>query len=210
MSEEAAKADGDRAAASEAKAADEKFLARLKAECKGTSDAWENRQKEAKAEMEAINQAKEILASRVKVFNQESVSFLQVSKVASKDLSSQDKLEQAKVRQTLMNHFRKLGNKLHSVSILNLITVANAAPMDKVKTLIKGLIEKLEKEAAEAADTHAFCEEEKKKSADSKDKTQTTIDKLDARLDKAQAKTAELSERITELSDEIATIDKSV
>lgn len=210
LTEEAAEAEADRAAATEAKAADEKFLARLKAECKGTSDAWANRQKEAKAEMEAINQAKEILASRVKVFNQESVSFLQVSKVASKDLSSQDKLEQAKVRQTLMNHFRKLGNKLHSVSILNLITVANAAPMDKVKTLIKGLIEKLEKEAAEAADTHAFCEEEKKKSADSKDKTQATLDKLDARLDKAEAKSAELSERMAELSDEIAAIDKSV
>merc|ERR1719316_1495868 len=163
--------------------------------------------------MEAINKAKEIIESRVKVFNQESVSFLQTSQVSSlkvKDLSSQDKLEQAKVRQTLMNHFRKLGNKLHSVSILNLITVANAAPMDKVKTLIKGLIEKLEKEAAEAADTHAFCEEEKKKSADSKDKTQATLDKLDARLDKAEAKSAELSERMAELSDEIAAIDKSV
>merc|ERR1719159_1929373 len=211
MTEEAASAEADKAAASEAKAADEKFLARLKAECKGTSDAWETRQKEAKAEMEAINKAKEIIASRVKVFQQQSVSFLQTSQVSSiKDLSAQDKLEQAKVRQTLMNHFRKLGNKLHSLSMLNLISVANAAPMDKVKGLIKGLIEKLEKEAAEAADTHAFCEEEKKKNADSKDKTEATIERLDARLDKAQAKTAELSERITELSDEITAIDKAV
>merc|ERR1719388_774708 len=211
LTEEAAKAESERAEASEAKAADEKFLARLKAECKGTSDAWETRQKEAKAEMEAINKAKEIIASRVKVFQQQSVSFLQTSQVSSiKDLSAQDKLEQAKVRQTLMNHFRKLGNKLHSLSMLNLISVANAAPMDKVKNLIKGLIEKLEKEAAEAADTHAFCEEEKKKNADSKDKTQATLDKLDARLDKAEAKSAELTERITELSEEITAIDKSV
>lgn len=210
LSEEAAEAEAEKGAASEAKAADEKFLARLKAECKGTSDAWATRQTEAKAEMEAINQAKEILASRVKVFNQESVSFLQVASTRTMDLSAQDQLEQAKVRQTLMNHFRKLGSKLHSVSMLNLISVANAAPMDKVKNLIKGLIEKLEKEAAEAADTHAFCEEEKKKNADATDKTQATLDKLDARLDKAQAKTAELSERITELSDEITAIDESV
>jgi len=211
LSEEAAKAEAERAAASEAKAADEKFLARLKAECKGTADAWATRQSEAKDEMEAINQAKEILASRVKVFNQQSVSFFQTSLVSSqKDLSAQDKLEQAKVRQTLMNHFRKLGNKLHSVSMLNLISVANAAPMDKVKNLIKGLIEKLEKEAAEAADTHAFCEEEKKKNADATDKTQATLDKLGARLDKAQAKTDELNERVAVLSDEMAEIDKGV
>jgi len=211
LSEEAAKAEGEKAAASEAKAADEKFLARLKAECKGTSDAWESRQTEAKAEMEAINKAKEIIESRVNVLTQESVSFLQTSQVSSlKDLSAQDKLEQAKVRQTLMNHFRKLGNKLHSLSMLNLISVANAAPMDKVKNLIKGLIEKLEKEAAEAADTHAFCEEEKKKSADAKDKTTATIEKLESRLDKASSKSAELNERIVELSDEIAEIDKSV
>jgi hypothetical protein len=210
LSEEAAKAGEEKATASESKAADEKFLARLKAECKGTSDAWANRQTEAKAEMEAINQAKEILASRVKVFNQESVSFLQFSSTKMIDLSAQDKLEQAKVRQTLMNHFRKLGNKLHSVSMLNLISVANAAPMDKVKNLIKGLIEKLEKEAAEAADTHAFCEEEKKKNADATEKTQATLDKLGARLDKASAKSAELNERVTELSDEIVAIDEAV
>merc|ERR1719313_287988 len=91
LSEEAAEAEGERASASEAKAADEKFLARLKAECKGTADAWENRQTEAKAEMEAINKAKEIIASRVKVFNQESVSFLQVSSNKMMDLSAQDK-----------------------------------------------------------------------------------------------------------------------
>merc|ERR1719313_102699 len=100
LSEEAAEAEGERASASEAKAADEKFLARLKAECKGTADAWENRQTEAKAEMEAINKAKEIIASRVKVFNQESVSFLQTSQVSSikmVDSSAQEKLEQAKV-----------------------------------------------------------------------------------------------------------------
>merc|ERR1719321_349596 len=210
LTEEAAQAEADKAAASEAKAADEKFLARLTAEAKGTSDAWATRQTEAKAEMEAINQAKEILASRVKVFNQESVSFLQVASTRTMDLSAQDQLEQAKVRQTLMNHFRKLGNKLHSVSMLNLISVANAAPMDKVKNLIKGLIEKLEKEAAEAADTHAFCEEEKKKNADATEKTQATLDKLDARLDKAAAKSAELTERVTELSDEVVAIDKAV
>jgi hypothetical protein len=213
LTEEAANAESERAEASEAKAADEKFLARLKAECKGTSDAWENRQKEAKAEMEAINKAKEIIASRVNVLNQESVSFLQTSQVSSlkmRDSSAQDKLEQAKVRQTLMNHFRKLGNKLHSLSMLNLISVANAAPMDKVKGLIKGLIEKLEKEAAEAADTHAFCEEEKKKSADSKDKAEASIEKLEARLDKASSKSAQLNERIVELSDELTAIDKAV
>merc|ERR1719161_1002242 len=100
----------------------------------------------------------------------------------------------AKARQTLINHFRTLGNKLHSLSMLNMATVASADPMAKVKGLLKDLIAKLEKEAAEAADTHAFCEEEKAKNADAMENTQADLDKLEARLDKAKARKGELNE----------------
>merc|ERR1719146_540534 len=81
--------------------------------------------------------------------------------------------------------------------------------MDKVKGLISDLIAKLEKEAAEAADTHAFCEEEKKKNEEGLTRTTDKITDLEARLDKATAKKAGLASDIEELSDEIAEIDKA-
>merc|ERR1711862_164597 len=100
------------------------------------------RQTEATAEMAAIDKAKEILASRVKVF-------LQLK--SHRTPQSKFHLRSQKIRQTLINQFRGMGQKLGSLSMLNLVSVASTQPLDKVKGLIKGMIEKLEKEAAEAA-----------------------------------------------------------
>merc|ERR1719387_3350768 len=81
--------------------------------------------------------------------------------------------------------------------------------MAQVKNLLSDLISKLEKEAAEAANLHAFCQEEKKKTTEAKDKKQMTLDKLDSRIDKATTKKTELEENIADLSNEIAELDKS-
>merc|ERR1719265_3130384 len=67
---ERARISQEKAEAEEEKAADEKSLEETKQECDATSEAWAHRQEEAKAEMAAIEKAKEILASRVTVFIQ--------------------------------------------------------------------------------------------------------------------------------------------
>jgi chromosome segregation ATPase len=93
--------------------------------------------------------------------------------------------------------------------MLNLVSVASAQPFAKIKGLLTDLIAKLEKEAEEAANTHAFCEEEKKKNEAGIKKNTDKIDQLDARLDKAKSKVAKLSEDIETLTSEVADIDKS-
>merc|ERR1719454_536672 len=157
LAEEKGEAEGVKATNEEAKAEDEKNLKALTTECDNAASAWETRQSEASAEMAAIEKAKEILASRVKVF---------IQKVAHDEPEHQGQLQGQKIRQTLINHFRGMGQKLGSLSMLNLVSVASTQPLDKVKGLIKGMIEKLTKEAAEAASIHEFCEAEKKKNED--------------------------------------------
>merc|ERR1719298_77451 len=110
----------------------------------------------------------------------------------------------ARVRQTLMNHFRNLGTKLHSLSMLNMVSAASVQPMDKVKGLIKELIAKLTKEAADAASTHKWCEEENKKNKEAKEKTTDKLEALQLRLDKANARKAELADNVAALTEEIA------
>merc|ERR1719158_1677757 len=90
-----------------------------------------------------------------------------------------------KLRAALISHFRGLGNKLHSLAMLNLVTVAAQDPMQKVKDLLTELIAKLEKEAKEAADLHAFCQEEKKKTKAAMEKKTMELEKLNARIEKA-------------------------
>merc|ERR1719387_302550 len=78
--------------------------------------------------------------------------------------------------------------------MLNLVSVASAQPMDKIIGLIKDMIAKLQKEAAEAAAQHEFCAAEKKK-------------KLETTLDKSEARKVELQGIIETLTNEIAEID---
>merc|ERR1711904_420876 len=70
LAEEKGEAEGVKATNEESRAEDEKNLKALTTECDNAASAWETRQTEAKEEMAAIEKAKEILASRVKVFIQ--------------------------------------------------------------------------------------------------------------------------------------------
>jgi chromosome segregation ATPase len=203
LSEEKEEALGELAQVAETKKADEGYLEKLVAECTQSSHAWQVRSSEARAEMAAIEKAKEILASRVTVLVQKVQSTKRINSDAPLDLNS------AKIRQTLINHFSSLGHRLQSVSMLNMVSVATAQPFDKIKGLIEDLLAKLEKEAEEAANTHAFCEEEKKKNEEGIKKNEDKISQLDARLDKAKAKAAKLAEDIETLTGEVADIAKS-
>jgi len=155
------------------------------------------RKKDATAEQNAIQKAMDILSSRVKVF------LLQEG-------SKRAKVETGKpvypVRQQLISHFRSLGQKLHSISMLNMVSAMSVTPMEKIKGLITDMIAKLEKEAAEAASTHAFCQEENKKNKDAKEKTQGELDKTNSRLESATAKKQGLEDRIAQLAGEIKDI----
>lgn len=207
LSEEKEEAIGELAEIAETKKADEEYLDKLVNECTASSHAWDVRQAEAKAEMAAIEKAKEILASRVTVLVQKVQSTKRMKDDAP--IAAPTDLNAAKLRQTLINHFTSLGHRLQSISMLNLVSVAKAQPFDKVKGLLEDLIAKLEKEAEEAANTHAFCQEEKKKNDEGIKKNEDKLSQLDARLDKAKAKAAKLAEDIETLSGEIADIEKS-
>lgn len=202
ISQEKAEAEEEKGDVEASKAADEKSLASTKLECDTTSEAWAKRQEEAKAEMAAIEKAKEILASRVTVLVQVKL------KTKNPEASVQQTVKGQKMRQVLINHFRNLGNKLHSLAMLNLVTVAAQDPMANVKTLLKDLIAKLEKEAKEAADLHAFCQAEKKKTKAAMDKKNMEIDKLSARIEKASTTKQQLEELVATNSEEIAETEK--
>merc|ERR1719333_1777095 len=81
--------------------------------------------------------------------------------------------------------------------------------MENVKNLLTELIAKLEKEAKEAADLHAFCQAEKKKTKAAMDKKNMEIEKLSTRIEKATATKKEQEELIATNSEEIASIEKT-
>jgi chromosome segregation ATPase len=196
ISQEKAEAVAELAETEASKAADEKTLKSVTAECTEASAAWDKRQSEAKSEMAAIEKAKGILAAGVTVLMQ------------VKGGSKGHDIPQ-KTRAKLVNHFRELGGRLHSLAMLNLVSVVSSDPMEQVKGLLGSLIEKLVKEAKEAADLHEFCKAEKEKTSAAIKKKTMTISELDARLETAGTKKQQLSESVADLTGEIAEMEKS-
>merc|ERR1719160_1204899 len=228
LAQEKAEAEEEKADVEASKAADEKSLAETKLECEQTSAAWAARQKEAAAEMAAIEKAKEILASRVTVLLVQAKVTLHAKSHSSNDDEDEEdddddvdekrvkadsdvkaSVKTQKTRQLLINHFRTVGNKLRSLAMLNLVTTVAQDPMEQVKGLLTDLIAKLEKEAKEAADLHAFCQAEKKKTKAAHEKKTMEIDKLSVRIEKASATKKEQEELIATNSEEIAATEKA-
>lgn len=198
LSEEKAQAEAENKQATASKAADEKALQELVMTCNDAAAAWDARQKDAAAEQAAITKAQEILGSRVKVFLQ-----VQGQKSEKTDQSNEPNVVRAK----LIKKFRTLGTKLRSISMLNMVSAMSVTPMEKIKGLISDMIEKLTKEAAEAANMHAFCQEETKANKEANEKTQGELDTTNNRLEAALAKKQDLQDRVAELSGEIKEID---
>merc|ERR1719502_2404024 len=126
---------------------DEKYLEELTQSCSMKAKEWATRQKDAAGELAAIAKAKEVLEDGLKVFLQVS------SKTHSKDDESSAK------RDRVLSLLSKIED--HTYFFTQIKSEARAGgPFDKVKGLIESMISRLEKEAAEEADTKAFCDKE--------------------------------------------------
>merc|ERR1719443_271186 len=150
------------------KAADEEYAGTLKTECESKSAEWDERQKSAKAEMGAIEKAKEILVSGVKAFVQVTTK----TRRWSPDDADEDDAT-ASARTKVVGILKRLSADHHSFALAQMASMASSDPFVKIRGLIEDMIEKLLKEAQEDATHEAFCQEEMGKSTKSKEEKQT-------------------------------------
>merc|ERR1719482_1639030 len=152
--------------------------------------------------MAAVDKAKEILATGVKVFVQVSSN----SRVSVRDIGDDD--ESAK-RGALVTKLKQMARQYHSFALMEMVTAASSDPFVKIRGLIEDMLSKLAAEAAEEATQEAFCNEEMGKSKKSQAEKTMDLDKLKARLDKAETGKAKLEGDVKELEEEVAKIDSS-
>jgi len=190
-----ASASSELAATQKSVAADTATLASLKQSCTSKAAEWDARQKSAGEEIGAIDKAKEILSSGVKVF-------LQVkAKSTTRDDNDSEK------RNRVSDLMRSLAVKDHTYALSQLASAAQSDPFGKVRGLIEAMIDRLAKQAAEEAEAKSFCDGEMQKSKAKQASLTAASDKHAARIEKATASKATLAEQTKALQAEIAEMD---
>jgi len=117
--------------------------------------------------------------------------------------------DQQTARSKIARKLQGLGRKFHSFALMQLASAAQSDPFVKIRGLIEDMIDKLLKEAQEAATHEAFCQEEMGKTKKSQEDKTMKLDKFTARVDKAESSLAELTESVKTLEAEVAEIDKA-
>lgn len=165
------------------------------AEVKSTTDLKHNEQDQRAAtradELKAINKAIEILTAQF--------SFIQTD--SKLGLNKQVRGDVAAVLA-----------KVSSVALQQLANRIEAAndPFVKVRGMIKDMVSKLEKQAAEEATHNAWCNKETKETKAKRDALQAEVDKFSARAAKLEAAIDTLKQEIATLSGETADLEKQV
>jgi len=198
-----AAAAGEKAEVEKTKAADEIYLQTVTLDCKTKADEWAARQKSATEELAAVDKAKEILSSGVKVFVQVT------AKAHSMVKNDDDDLASTKTRMRVVEQLKNMGRQFNSFRLVQLASSASQDPFGKVRGLINNMIEALVKEANEEASAKAFCDEELAKSNKAKDEKMLKLDQFQSRIDGAATTKAELQQDIKTLQGELAEIDKA-
>merc|ERR1719324_1988629 len=210
------------AAAVKDKAADEKTLSDLEAECAQKGLSFKEKQDLRTEEIAAIAKAIEILSSgAVSGAAEKHLSLTQISYIrqplkatsfvqlrASSNGAGAQKAEG--IRRKVSDFLAKEAKRQHSRKLGLLADKLAADPFSKVKKLIEDMITRLLEEANADAEKEGFCDKELGTSKITRDKLTAEIDELDAAIEEGKAMIMKLTEDIATLTKEVGELDAAV
>jgi len=209
-----ATAKGDLATTTADKAADEKYLKDLTAECDKKSTDFAARQKLRAEELEAIHKAKDIIASPdvTGMGEKHLPQLLQVkkAKATKKSMALLRSKSDSPVRAKLMAFLSSAAKSTQSKLLLSLAEKVADGPFDKVKKMIKDMIVKLMEEATEESEHKGWCDTEMASNKQTREDKSDSVSTLSAQQELLTAKISTLGSDMAELSDAISAIDAAV
>merc|ERR1719215_2241722 len=155
-------------------------------------------------ELKALAMAKKAVVENTAGAGGQTYSFMQISSSLG-------------LRQTeAVQYIKDLAKKQHAPALAQLASrIASAMKLSngddvfaKIKGMIGDMIEKLEQEAAEAAELKEWCDKEIAESTAKKEDITATFEKLSTKLDTATARSEKLKEEVATLQKELADLAK--
>lgn len=207
--EKKATASGKMEVSLKEKAASETYLADTQQECMEKASDFETASAERTEEVKTLMTAKKILLNQGKpTLAQVPPSFLQVSAKASSKVAVPQDTKEAYARQlAAANYLRNYDSD--SWVLMQVSDKVLADPFGKVKEMLYGMIDKLEKEQAAEAEHKAWCDGEMKKTTAQKGKKEARLNEVQIRLEKTDADITKLTEDVSVLVEELQQLDEA-
>jgi len=207
----AAQAKGDMAEATRVKDEDEKYVRDLDAMCKQKASDFEIRQTTRGEEIEAINNAMEIIGSGdVAGAGSKHLPGLVQRKAKSlaqlRSSGRQPSSSQAEVASFLASQAATSGSRQLSM----LAAHVSADPFVKVRNMIEAMITKLQEEASDEADEKGWCDEELSTNEQTREAKTTRTAELKASVEEMTAAAQKLANDIASLETQVVELDSSV
>merc|ERR1719456_1260738 len=197
-----AAAEGDLAVTTKALNEDVTALAGLHQDCMTKAEDFEAETTSRGEELKALAMAKKAVKDNTGGATEQQYSFLQLSS----DAKNFEVIRMVKdlARKQHAPELAQLASRLGSAVRLN----HGADVFAKIKGMISDMIEKLEQEAAEAAELKEWCDKEIAESTAKKEDITATFEKLSTKIDSASARSEKLKEEVATLQKELADLAK--
>jgi chromosome segregation ATPase len=197
-SEIKAAAEGDLGVTTKDLNEDVNALGSLHQDCMTKAEDFEAETNSRGEELKALAMAKKAVKDNTGGATEQQYSFLQVSS----DSTNFEVIRMVKdlARKQQAPELAQLASRLSSAVRLN----HGADVFAKIKGMISDMVEKLEQEAAEAAELKEWCDKEIAESTDKKEEADALFEKLSTKLNSAESKSAKLKEEVAQLQKELA------
>ena len=202
-SEIKAGAEGDLGVTTKDLNEDTNALGSLHQDCMTKAEDFEAETTSRGEELKALAMAKKAVTENTGGATDQQYSFMQLSS----DSKNFEVIRMVKdlARKQHAPELAQLASRLGSAIRLN----HGADVFAKIKDMISDMVEKLEQEAAEAAELKQWCDKEIGESTAKKEEADALFEKLSTKLNSAESKSAKLKEEVATLQSELSALTKS-
>jgi chromosome segregation ATPase len=193
-------------------------LKTCRANCMSTASDHESTVVARKEELTTLFKAISVIKSTTAGAVAETYSFVQTSGT-NRRVGSLLRTHADLAKTEVVTLIKRLAKEQHSKTLSQLASriaavlqygeSAGEDPFAKVKTLVNGLISKLEAEAGSDASEKEYCDEQMTKTASKKGELEYDVSKLQTKIDQTTASIATLEAEVKELQGELAALAKS-
>jgi len=185
--------------------ADQKYLDETNAICAQKTSEYEARQQLRQQELEAIQQAIDIISQQVAGLGEKHLPGL-VQTAFVQLRSGSTSVYQSRAASFIKSKAQALNSRV----LFQLAEKMQDDPFKKVKAMIQDLINRLMEEANEEAEHKGWCDTELATNEQTRNTKTQEINDLTASIDKMTADIAELTQGIADLNQEITELDAAV